>query len=287
MNRRLVSRFIDADEHVLQNHRSIVIDGIKIEADLLTVDKPALNRAMLGDAEPLRGTIEQGRYDRVIDATGVERAYLGPSEGQELIADLIQYRLTSSRDLGLWISSSSIGYEWCFPLGGEQYHLGFGDLSGGAADHDLLRHLDGIEHKVHCRCRSRLRLSSPFHSQPFVTGGKVVGIGESVGTVAPLGGDGNLYAMQCAEMLVEHWDDLDGYSESVLSRFDWMRKERLALERLIGGEMPSMGDIMTFVQHSRRAGFGMGPINAMKYFRKALQRDTAAPEGLDVPMKTV
>jgi flavin-dependent dehydrogenase len=114
-------------------------------------------------------------------------------------------------------------------------------------------------------------MSSPYNSKPFVVSDRIVGVGESIGTVSPLGGDGNLYAMQCAEMLVENWDDLDKYSQSVLKKFDWMRREREGLERLMGGEMPSVGDLRTFVQHARRAGFEMGMVNALRFFKKALQ----------------
>jgi len=274
--RRLVSRFIDPDEHVRDHRKRIEIDGIDMTADVLMVDKPAMNAAMLGDAEVRDGPVPVDRYDRVVDATGIERSYLGHTAHPELIADLIQYRISTPDELGLWISTSAIGYEWCFPMGGGEYHIGFGNLRPGAERHDLLRHLEGREHKVRCRCRSRLRLSSPWYSVPFTNGPMVVGVGESIGTVAPLGGDGNLYSMQCAEMLVRHWDDTAAYTEEVLDRFDWMRREREALQRLMGGTFPSAGDMRTFLQHARRAGFGMGPVSALRFFTKALQSDERA-----------
>jgi flavin-dependent dehydrogenase len=271
--RRLVSRFVDPDMLVLEHNRGIVIDGIAVGADILTVDKPALAKAMLEGVEVHKGAIDLDKYDRVIDATGLERAYLGPTDRPELVADLVQHRVVTSHDLGTWINTSSIGYEWCFPLGHDEFHLGFGTLRPGVESHDILHYLDNIEHAIRCRCTSKLRLSSPYYSTPFTNGDKVVGVGESIGTVAPMGGDGNLYSMQCAELLVDDWDDLDKYTERVLERFDWMRRERLALERLMNGVFPTTGDIRTFLQHSRRAGFGMGPVNAVRFFAKAIQTD--------------
>ncbi len=269
---RLLSRFIDPAAHVLGHHRTIVVDGLELTADLLTVNKPALNRALLDGASVQLGPLDPEYYDRVIDATGVARAYLGPTAGEDLIAELVQYRVRTSKDLGLWINTSALGYEWCFPLGNGDCHLGFGSLRPLVEEHDLMHYLDGTSATVRCRCTSRLRMSSPYHSRPFVSK-NVIGVGESIGTVAPLGGDGNLYAMQCAEMLVEHWDDVDGYAKAVLERYDWMRKERLAMERQLRGEQPTVGDLRVFVQHARRVGFGMGPFNALRFFRKSLQSD--------------
>ena len=45
--------------------------------------------------------------------------------------------------------------------------------------------------------------------QPF-TVGKVVGVGESIGTVYPMLGEGIIPSMQSVELLVENLDDLRG-----------------------------------------------------------------------------
>ncbi len=267
---RLVSRFTDPEGLVLKASRSIRIDDIEMGADLLTVDKPALNKAILDGAPVHYGPLDPGGYDRVIDATGVERAYLGPVEGDDFVADLAQYRVRTSEDLGLWINTSSIGYEWCFPLRENEYHIGFGNLKAKAESY-VPTFANETKATILCKCHSRLRMSSPYHSKPFFANNNIVGVGECIGTVAPLGGDGNLYAMQCAEMLVEHWDDLNKYTMTVLKKFDWMRRERECLERLMGGQMPSISDVRTFVQHARRAGFEMSTVSALRYFKNALQ----------------
>jgi flavin-dependent dehydrogenase len=270
---RLAARFVDVEPLVRYHSDKMVLDGIAMGADLLTVDKPGFLKEMMGDADIRKGAINEDHYDRIIDATGVERAYLGPADGPELIAELIQYRVTTDKDLGTWINTQSIGYEWCFPLGQRTYHLGYGNLRPGAAEYYLLHYLSGSEHKIHCRCKSRLRLSSPYYSTPFTKGTKVVGVGESIGLVAPMGGDGNLYAMQSAELLVEHWEDLEKYGKTILKKYDWMRRERQAIDRLMDGEFPTPADMMTFLRHSREAGFNMGVTNAIRFFTKAIETD--------------
>jgi flavin-dependent dehydrogenase len=100
----------------------------------------------------------------------------------------------------------------------------------------------------------------------------VVGIGESIGAVGPLAGDGNLPAMQTAEILLEHWNDLKGYSDEVLQRYDWMRKERRTAEKLADGGMPSLRDAMVFKRHSREVGMEINTFHVLKLFRKSLDR---------------
>ena len=262
--RRLVGRFLDPDRYVNLRSDRVHIDGIALGADLLTVDKPALIRDMVADAPVRYGPLDPREHDLLVDATGVERAYLGPVEGDDLIAELCQYRLAAERDLGAWFRTSTWGYGWCFPLGNGEYHVGYGNLPPhvGAGRDTVDAAVKGS--RVKCRCLSRIRLSSPFHARPFVKG-NIVGVGESIGTVGPLGGDGNLYAMQCAEMLFEHLGDLEKYQEEVLRKYEWMRKERTSLVSLLSGHRPAPRDVKVFVQHAHRVGFTMSPIQALKF----------------------
>ena len=249
------------------------MDGVKIGSDMITLNKPALIARLAEGADIREGRIDLDRYDRVIDATGVERAYL-PRIENDVIADCVQYRIRSEEPMGTWFRTSSLGYEWCFPLGNEEYHVGFGNLMTDVNDYRpaFLNDTSSGLKQVRCRCRSRVRLSSPFFSRPFVTGGKVVGIGESIGAVGPLTGDGNLYAMQTAEMLLEHWDDLDGYAGHVLKRYDWMRKERRTAEKLRDGRTPNLSDALVLKRHSNMVGMEMNTLHILRLFRRSLER---------------
>ena len=270
--REIISKVTDPTH--LERHRSLQasVDGVMIRSDMLTLDKPALIRELIKGAVIREGPIDLDSYDRVIDATGVDRAYL-PKIENDVIAECTQYRIRSEKPLDLWFKTSSLGYEWCFPLGNDEYHVGFGNVLTKVSDYRpaLLNDADKGSMQVRCRCHSTIRLSSPFFSQPFVTGGKVVGIGESIGAVGPLAGDGNLHAMQTAEMLLEHWDDLDGYVKEVLRRYDWMRKERRTAEKIGEGRRPNLSDALVFRKHSQMVGMEMNTLHILRLFRKSLE----------------
>jgi flavin-dependent dehydrogenase len=267
--RRLISEVADPGQFEKHHSTQISVDGVKMRSDLLILDKPSLIRELIKDEVVKEGPIDLNKYDRVIDATGVSRAYLPPIK-DDLIADTVQYRIKSEEPLGLWFNTSSIGYEWCFPLGGDEYHMGFGNLRSDVKSYRpaTAKGEDLVGKQIRCKCHSSVRLTTPFYSQPFVSNGKVVGVGESIGAVAPIVADGNLYAMQTAEMLAENWDDLDNYSEKVLNRYEWMRKERSALEKMMAGKMPSLSEALTMKRHSNMVGVEMNTMHVLQLFRK-------------------
>ena len=63
-----------------------------------------------------------------------------------------------------------------------------------------------------------IRLSSPESCQPF-TKGNVVGVGEAIGTVFPLIGEGIIPSLQCAELLKRNIDNIPQYVEEVKKEF--------------------------------------------------------------------
>jgi len=277
--RRLVSRVAgEPSRFELHHSQDVLFDDILIKSDLLTLNKPALIQELVSGAEVRDGRIDLEKYDRVIDATGVERAYLPPLSN-DLIAETIQYRMRSEKPLGFWFRTSDVGYEWCFPIGGDEYHVGFGNLKSSIKSYRPLSEFGDkdLEVKAKCRCTSRVRLASPYHSQPLVDG-KVVGIGESIGTVAPLAADGNLYAMQTAEMLLENWDDPLAYAEKVLKRYDWMRKERSGMEKLVAGRLPSVSEVLVMKKHSNAVGVEMKTTHVLTLLGHMLQGRPHAPK---------
>jgi flavin-dependent dehydrogenase len=64
-----------------------------------------------------------------------------------------------------------------------------------------------------------VRISPPLFCEPFTDGRKSVGVGESIGTVYSLLGEGIIPASWCAELFVEHYFDLKAYREAVLKKF--------------------------------------------------------------------
>ena len=277
--RKLVSRFLEPTAYELQRFDSINIEGLDIPADLLTIDKPRLINDLLCDTEVHTQPFDPNDYDRIVDATGEARAFLGPTSGPQFLAPCRQYRIKLDEDLGMSIKISSLGYEWCFPIGNNEYHMGFGNLKTDTTE--FRPSTTGVMErgKILCRCNSKVRLSSPHATQPFVSG-NIVGVGESIGAVAPLAADGIVYAMQTAEMLVDHWDNLEQYPTDILKRYDWMGKERQGLNRLFAGKMPSIRELRAFLHHTRIAGLSLSLKQAMFFFRRILDSQTEAEKSL-------
>lgn len=275
---RLVGRFLEPEDYVLQRFDEITIGNVRIGSDMLTIDKPRLIGDLLDGAEVRLQPFDGDRYDRIIDATGVARSFLGPTVTPGLIAECAQYRVRTDEEMGLFLRISSLGYEWCFPLGNGEYHLGYGDIRGGVEGYRPSAEAAMARGTVRCRCHARIRLSSPQASLPF-SAGKVVGVGESIGAVAPLAGEGITYAMQTGEMLAERWEDPEGYAREVLRRYEWMGRERRGLDRLAEGRMPTLAEARAFLKHTRMAGFDMRLGQAREFFRSMLETAPARGRG--------
>ncbi len=249
---------LDPQGYVLARIDHVYMDEVKVRADLMTIDKPALIRDLLAGVSVRRDPLDAEGYDRVIDATGVARAFLPPI-GDDVTLQCTQYRVRSAETRENRISLGGIGYAWTFPLQDAVYHIGCGSLAADAGQ--MLTSLgwvpSGASGAIICRCRGRVRLTAPHYSRPFVAG-KVWGVGESIGCVAPLAGDGILPGLRSARILVDCWDDAPAYTRAVLREFAWMRRERGVLERLRGGRRVRIADAWTLRSNSRRMGMRIG-----------------------------
>lgn len=254
---------LDGSAYVLSRLDYVLMDGLSIRADLLTFDKQRLIADLLRGAEinysrPLRGV-----YERIIDATGVSRAFLPPIH-DDLILSCVQFRVRTGETLSNKIDLGGIGYAWCFPLSENEYHIGCGSLLS-----DPRRRLKSLgwigcgrrRMETICGCAGRIRLTSPQASLPFVTlegREEVWGVGEAIGCVAPLAGDGIVPGMACARLLVERWDDPAAYTRAVFKEFIWMKGERKVVDRLRRGETLGPESAWVLRKNSRRMGMQVG-----------------------------
>jgi flavin-dependent dehydrogenase len=265
---------LDPEKYILRRLDSILIDDVRIEADLMTFDKPRLVRDLLGDAEIRFGPLPVAAYDRVIDATGVSRVLL-PSVEDDIILGCCQYLVETEEPLENRIRLGGIGYAWCFPLTRNLYHVGCGSL---VSDPELI--LAGLgwlesasprhERKIICRCAGDIRLAGPHSSLPFVADGcreGVWGIGEAIGCVAPLAGDGIVPGMRSVQLLLDAWDDPQRYREAVLGEFRWMKDERRVVDRLRKGEGVGVRDANILRRNSKRMGMRVGVREAITLVR--------------------
>ena len=186
---------IDFSDYVLSRADDITFSGNKFDgrtlksSGLCTFDKNRLE-ATAAAGIPM-SPIRQEEGDLIIDATGISRAYIGPSAG-DLQYRTLEYLTTYSdyKDFYFYFLPGGRGYFWSFPLGRE-FHIGVGSLS--SEDFSLVRKYRKI--KIATR---NIRMSPLFKNM-----GKenIIGIGEAIGTVSPITGEGIVPSLESAEIL--------------------------------------------------------------------------------------
>ena len=256
---------LDAEKYILRRLDHVLMDDVRIKAELMVFDKPRLVRDLLQDAEVHFKPLPVTRYERVIDATGVSRAMLPPIE-DDIVLRCRQYLVETEEPLENRIKLGGIGYAWCFPLSGNRYHIGCGSLLSDPQE--ILRGLGWIEggyrryeKKVLCGCAGKIRLTGPHQSRPFVAEGPtrgIWGIGEAIGCVAPLAGDGIVPGMRSAQLLLKAWDKPGEYTDAVLDEFRWMEDERLVIDKLRRAQGMGMREARVLRRNSKRMGMQVG-----------------------------
>jgi flavin-dependent dehydrogenase len=162
-------------------------------------------------------------FDIIVDATGFHRNYL-PRLHDELWIPCVQYKVRYPQgkepfdDFYLRSFPSMSGYFWYFPLGNGYAHIGAGDFMKG---HNLFVHefLNRHQCEVIKKVGRPVRLTPPASCEPFTDGRKSVGVGESIGTVFPLLGEGIIPATLCAELFIDNMHDLGVYRDAVIEKF--------------------------------------------------------------------
>ncbi|MDG6256903.1 MAG: hypothetical protein QCH35_04815 [Methanomicrobiaceae archaeon] len=269
---------LDLDDYLLEPMSPMQFDGLVATTPLCTVDKPRLVRDLSRSVRLTEQNLGQERaedYDIVVDATGIVRAFLPPCRS-DLTLPTLQHRVAvdcrGSERLGAGVYGNQIpglGYLWIFPVGTNEYHVGIGGI-GNIQHKNLLEQFyrdsaGQFSFARQCACHGAVRVASPYYSTPFFCRRRredgapqvIVGVGESIGTVAPFTGEGIMYSLECAKMLKDSWLDPEKYARSVLARFAWMKKERETLDYLLspaGLNGPRLRDRWRFFCNARRSG---------------------------------
>lgn len=252
---------LDPNRYVMKHLGYVVMDEYRIEADLVTVNKPRLLKDLRQGANIKDSLPKATEYDRIIDATGVSRAFL-PAIKDDIILPCVQWRISTNARLENRIRLGGIGFAWSFPLSRNEYHVGCGSY---LSDPDkIIKELGWVQSstskekgKIICTCTGQVRLTGPHHSQPFVVEDGTCGIwgvGEAIGCVAPLAGDGIIAGMRSARMLVEYWNDPQGYTQAILEEFQWMKPERNVIDKLRMRKRLGINDARVLRRNSRRMG---------------------------------
>ena len=189
---------------------------------LCTYNKLGLIKEFIRDADvkygrPPKMTDLESEYDMIIDCTGFHRAYL-PRLENDFFLPTYEYKVEYADgvpydDFYIEPFPGMSGYFWYFPLGERWAHIGAGDYNKNhirATDEFLKKHGGTI-----LQTKGRpIRLATPNKCKPFYSG-KVVGVGESIGTVYALLGEGIIPSMQCVEIFLDNMHDFAAYERAV------------------------------------------------------------------------
>ncbi len=160
------------------------------------------------------------KYDLVIDATSLQRIML-PKINEQLLVPCVEYKVEYDKipfdDFYVRPFDTNSGYLWFFPLQNNIGHIGAGDYHR-KHNEALESFMEKYKGKIIKKVGRPIRLSAPQLCKPF-SKGNVVGVGEAIGTVFPLMGEGIIPSLHCAEMLKENLNDIETYEQRVLEKF--------------------------------------------------------------------
>ncbi len=175
-----------------------------------------------------RETFPFEKYDYVIDCTGLHRTLLPKSEDDFLIP-AYEYLLENVHGIDEFYVigyKGAKGYFWYFPLDKERGYMGAGDVEKkyyGVAEF-FKQH---PEARIVKKVGRPIRLAPPKRMEPFYDG-NVIGVGESIGCVFPMLGEGIIPSLICCDLFLEVLDkskdgkfDTKQYRKKVLDRFDY------------------------------------------------------------------
>jgi flavin-dependent dehydrogenase len=197
---------------------------------LVTYDKHKWENDLLKDVKITYGfkctkeTFSFDKYDYVIDCTGLHRTLL-PKSNEDFLIPAYEYLLENvdgPDEFYVIGYEGAKGYFWYFPLGGKKAYMGAGDVE--KKYHGVKEFLDAHpEAKVTKKIGRPIRLAPPKRMEPFYDN-NVIGVGESIGCVFPMLGEGIIPSLICCDFFLDSLTDkfdFKGYRKKVLGYFDY------------------------------------------------------------------
>lgn len=216
------------DDFLIHDGKSMHVrmnNGVKFDIGLkglCTYDKLGLIKDFIKDSNITYGSAPrledlESEYDMIVDCTGFHRYYL-PKLREDFFLPTYEYKVEYEDgvpydDFYIEPFPGMSGYFWYFPLGKNWAHIGAGDYNKNhvRATDDFLKKHGG---RVVATKGRPIRLATPDRCRPYHSG-KVVGVGESIGTVYALLGEGIIPSMQCAEIFLDNMHDFGAYERAV------------------------------------------------------------------------
>ena len=166
-------------------------------------------------------------YDYVLDCTGIHRSLL-PKSKEDFIIPAYEYlveNIESDDEFYVIGYKGARGYFWYFPLEKGKGFVGAGDI-----DRKYYGIKEFFQRNPSARILKKIgrpiRLSPPKRMEPFFQK-NVIGIGESIGCVFPMLGEGIIPSLFCCEIFLNVFEndpakfDYNSYRDLVLKKFDY------------------------------------------------------------------
>lgn len=243
---------LEARKYLMAFYDQVIVEDLKIRANLAMINKPLLIKDLLNGAEIHTPPIPVGKdYNRIIDATG-RRAYLGyDHEDRKYFA--VETRVVFQTKILPTTFIHNSGYSWVVSLGNDTAHLGsLSTLGKKEANEEMEKTRIKVgAGRVICSCDAVIWAAGPV--LPFVKG-NVWGLGESIGLVSPVVGTGITPAMDSARIMLEYFDDPIGYEKEVLRKYGYMKNEVGIAIRVWQGKKQKILDIIPLKKMCRLSG---------------------------------
>ena len=201
------------------------------------------------------------KYDYVLDCTGLHRTLL-PKSSEDFLIPAYEYLVEGVQGIDEFYVigyKGAKGYFWYFPLDSNRGYMGAGDVERkyyGVSEF-FTQH---PEARISKKIGRPIRLAPPKRMEPFVDG-NVIGIGESIGCVFPMLGEGIIPSLLCCDIFLEVLDkrekpfDSKKYRKKVLDRFgyydDVYRIVRLKMDGKLN-TVRHMNLLMSMYRHMKK-----------------------------------
>jgi flavin-dependent dehydrogenase len=177
---------------------------------LVTYDKKKWEEDLM-DGIPVRYGIRCTRdnfpfhnYDHVLDCTGFHRSLLPKPKEKELIIPAWEYlvdKVYDAKEFYILGYKGATGYFWFFPLNDNRAYVGAGDINRIYLGVDEF-FKENPTAKILTKIGRPIRITPPTRMEPL-TNGNLIGVGESIGCVFPLLGEGIIPSLICSEILLD------------------------------------------------------------------------------------
>ncbi|HXT83045.1 MAG TPA: NAD(P)/FAD-dependent oxidoreductase [Verrucomicrobiae bacterium] len=182
---------------------TLVIDG------LVTYNKKQWENDLLKNIEIKYGIVGKkenfplDKFDYVLDCTGFHRAFL-PKPKDDFIIPAYEYLIENVNEIEEFYVigyKGARGYFWYFPLDNGMAFVGAGDID--RKYYGIKEFFDRHPHvKIIKKIGRPIRLSPPLLMEPFYHD-NIIGVGESIGTVFPMLGEGIIPSLLCCEIFLD------------------------------------------------------------------------------------